>query len=56
MSKSESITLKPCPFCRSDKVYIHSNHKGILYIQCSACRANTYIYLPDEDKDLLLLK
>ena len=56
MRKNENATPKPCPFCGSDKVYIHSDHRGILYIQCSACRANTYVYLPDEDKALLLQK
>ena len=48
--------LKPCPFCGSDNVYLRCDYQGILYIECSACRANTYIYTPNEDKALLLQK
>ncbi len=54
--KEQTNELKPCPFCGSDKVYMYSDHRGVLCIQCSACRANTYVYLPDENKSLLLQK
>lgn len=48
--------IKPCPFCGSNKVYVHSDCRSVMYIQCSACRANVYIYPPDEDKTQLFQK
>lgn len=48
--------IEPCPFCGSDKVFMSGDTKGVMYIQCSNCRANTYVYPPDEDKALLLKK
>lgn len=54
--KSLKTEIKPCPFCGSEEVYIYSIDGGVTYIQCTGCRANIYIYPPDEDKKKLLQK
>ena len=45
---SESITLKPCPFCGSERVVCAHSFVGIYMIKCLGCGA--IVSFPGKDE------
>jgi len=33
----DGTTLSPCPFCGSEKIYVHEHGNSNWYVQCSDC-------------------